>query len=341
VKRIPRGYFLPSAAFTLQAKHIYGYVPWDGEPGVGDVVYGRIERLGAHRELENRNGRIHRIADGSAAVFVLGNRYATDAYESVVPSEVSKSLDLVARSGVVGEVRVRNSRFGDPTRVRVIGRVVTKDAEPVNTLDYPLVEPKRIQKKTPRSKLVLVVGTSMNSGKSTAAVACCWALSTMGHEVRSSKVTGTASLKDILHMNDAGAKVYNDFSHFGYPSTYLLSEDQLVSIFNDLDLRYANNPRNYWIVEFADGILQRETAMLLSHPDVRERIDKLVFCANDTFGALGGLRILKDTYGLEPAAISGLVSGSPLGVRELSEHTEVPVFDSAEPDLKHLASILL
>jgi len=335
VKRVPRGYVLPSAAFTLQAKHVHSYVPWDQKPMIGDVLYGRVERIGAHRELENKNGRIHRITDGSMAVFVLGSRYATDAYESVIPNETSRSLDLVARSGVVGEVRVRNSRFGDPTTVRILGRVVDRSGNPVNTLNHPLIEPKSEKKKTPRAKLILVVGTSMNSGKSTAAVACCWALTTMGHEVRSSKVTGTASLKDILHMNDAGAKVYDDFSYLGYPSTYLLSEEQLLDIFNGLDLRYANNPKNYWIVELADGILQRETAMLLSHPDVTGRLDKLIF------GALGGLRILRDTYGLEPNAISGLVSGSPLGIRELSEHTAVPVFDSAEPNLTQLASILM
>lgn len=44
---------------------------------------------------------------------------------------------------------------------------------------------------------------------------------------------------------------------------------------------------------------------------------------------------------LEPDAMSGLVSGSPLGIRELSEHTAIHEFDSAEPDLKQLAGIRL
>jgi hypothetical protein len=63
----------------------------------------------------------------------------------------------------------------------------------------------------------------------------------MGYDVSASKVTGTASLKDILHMQDAGASIVNDFTHFGYPSTYLLEEKEVVKIFNDLDLKYANN----------------------------------------------------------------------------------------------------
>ena len=68
----------------------------------------------------------------------------------------------------------------------------------------------------------------MNSGKSTSATACCWALTNLGYDVRASKVTGTASLKDILHMQDAGASIVNDFTHFGFPSTYLLEEKEVV-----------------------------------------------------------------------------------------------------------------
>lgn len=176
----------------------------------------------------------------------------------------------------------------------------------------------------------------MNAGKSTAAVAISWALTTMGHKVRASKVTGTASLKEILHMNDAGANVYNDFTYFGYPSTYMLEEEEVLGIFNDLDLKFANNPRNFWVVEVADGLLQRETAMLLSSPEVKKRIHRLVFCASDVFGAIGGLHILEETYDLFPHAISGLVASSPLGIRELSGYSKVPAFDAAEPDLRAL-----
>ncbi len=341
MKPIPRGYILPSAAFTLQSSHVEAYIPSDERPKPGDVMYGRIATLGAHRELENKNGRIHRLTDSTTALFVYGNRYATDAFEALVPDEPSDYVDLVARSGVIGRVQVRNSRIAAPTTVKLLGRAVDKEGNPVSTLDHSLVTPQTEVKKTPRSKLILVCGTSMNSGKSTAAVAICWALTTMGHSVRASKVTGTASLKDILHMNDAGAAVYNDFTYLGYPSTYMLGEDELLKIFNDLDLKFANNARNYWVVEIADGLLQRETAMLLASQEVKSRIHRLVFCATDAFGAIGGLHVLEEQYGLYPDAISGIVASSPLGIRELTDNTKVPAFDAAEPDLRTLSEVLL
>jgi hypothetical protein len=180
----------------------------------------------------------------------------------------------------------------------------------------------------------------MNSGKSLAAAACCQALAAAGYKVRASKVTGTASLKDILLMNDAGAHPFTDFTYLGYPSTYLLPEEELLGVFNQLDLKYANNPRNFWVVEFADGIIQRETAMLLRAPDVQARIYKLVFCAGDAFGAIGGVRVLKEQFGLTPHAISGLCSRSPLHIRELAEFTDIPVFNSADVDMRQLAGLL-
>ncbi len=81
--------------------------------------------------------------------------------------------------------------------------------------------------------------------------------------------------------------------------------------------------------------------MLLSSPEVRSRIHKLVFCATDAFGAIGGLHILEDLYNLFPDAISGIVASSPLGIRELRNYTKIPAFDASDPDLRALSDILL
>jgi hypothetical protein len=107
------------------------------------------------------------------------------------------------------------------------------------------------------------------------------------------------------------------------------------------DLKFANNPRNFWVVEIADGILQRETAMLLQAPDVRQRIHKLIFCAQDALGAVGSLHILRDRFGLVPDAISGVCTSSPLSIAELEAECGVPVFRNMDPDLKALSQVLL
>ena len=339
MKKIDSGFILPSAAFTIKRSQIKYYRHGDTPPKVGDLVYGRIRRLGQHSSLENAYGRIHMLHDGKSAVFVFGNRYAPDYYESFLPEQYSDQVDLVARSGIVGVVNTKKSSIKDPTRVQILGYVCDKNGKTLNTLDHPLIKPRITEKRTPRAKMILVCGTSMNSGKSMAAKACCWALASKGFKVRAAKVTGTASLKDILHMNDAGAHPYADFSYLGYPSTYMLDEREMIGIFDTLDLKYANNPKNFWVVEFADGIIQRETYMLLNSPRVRSRIHKLILCSNDAFGAIGGLNTL-DRIGLKPDALSGVCTSSPLHVRELSSFTEIPIFNSIEVDADYLVGIL-
>jgi len=341
MKKISKGFILPSAAFTIKRSQIKFYKFLDKQPQMGDVAYGIIHLIGQHSSLENASGRIHMIHDGTKAVFVFGNRYAPDYYEGLVPEKMTDEVDLIARSGIIGNVKTKNSLIKDPTKVKILGYVCDEADNILNTRNFSSIKPRTTIKKVPRAKMILVCGTSMNSGKSMAAAACCFALTSAGYNVRASKVTGTASLKDILHVNDAGASHYADFTYLGYPSTYLLEKTELLDIFNHLDLKYANNPKNFWIVEFADGIIQQETALLLSSPEVRTRIHKLIFCANDAFGAIGGLNILLNNFKLEPDALSGVCSSSPLHIRELTTFTNIPVFNSAEPQITNLAKILL
>lgn len=342
MKKLSKAFFHPSAAFTIKAKQIAGYTYLEKPPEVGDVVFGEIIRVGQHGTLENVSGRIHHTHIGSKALFVFGNRYAPDYYEAFVPESMPLQCDLLARSGLVGVVKTKNALIKDPTRIRILGYAVDTQGKVVNTTHFPVINPKEIsKKKRNRAKMVLVVGTAMNAGKSMAASACVWSLASMGYGVRGSKITGTASLQDILRMNDAGAEHYNDFTHLGYPSTYMLSEAQILDVFNKIDLKFANNANNYWVVELADGILQRETAMLLAHPDVQSRIHRLIFASHDAFGTVGGIRVLKEKYGLVPDGISGVCSSSPLHVRELQEFTDIPVFNSGAPNLNELSRILV
>lgn len=339
-KTIEEGYIIPSGLYSVP-KSSFRYIgPYEEKPQVGDVVYCRVSKISQHNRLENKQGRIHNLYEGSEFIGVFGNRYAPDQFEAVVPKRKLVNVELFSWGGLVGEVLHKNDAMRDPTLVEILGYVYDKDKKQVNTLKHQIVRTRTDKVKKPRAKMILVVGTAMNSGKSTAASAIIWAIKHAGHRVRASKVTGTASLKDVLHMNDAGAKYFSDFTFLGHPSTYLLKESELTKIFNSLDLRYANNPENYWVVEFADGISQRETAMLLRHPMVRDRIDKLIFCAADTFGAIGGVEMLRDDFKLEPDVISGVCTSSPMFMEEIKNYLNVPVMNNTAINSKEILKML-
>ncbi len=342
MEKIGPGFIVPSACYTVPKRLIRHFSNLKKAPEIGDLVYGRVRYVGHTSSLENKQGRIHTASYGTRAVFVFGNRYAPDAFEGVVPEAFTQQADLLARSGIVGELKSKNDGIKDPTKVELLGYVVNENGESINSRQFSIVEPKRVketQKK--RSKLILVVGTAMNSGKSAAAAACCWGLTNAGHGVRAAKVTGTASLKDILHMQDAGAEHVADFSFLGYPSTYLLEKSDLLDIFDKIDRKFANNPSNYWVVELADGILQRETALLLESDLVQKRIHRLVFAASDALGAIGGSRVLKERFGLTPHALSGRCTASPLAIKELQDVVSLPVFNNLNWDLRQLCELLI
>ena len=341
IKKIKSNCIIPSSTFSVPKSKIKQYdASIKKKPEVGDLIFGEVCEIGRHKKVESKSARLHTINIGTRMVFVFGNRYAPDQYEGLVPNSITKYVELFSQGGIVGEVKTQNQLVSVPTKVHFLGYVCNSERKVINTRNYVLLNPKNIALKKPRAKVILCIGTSMNSGKTYAAATCCYAISSSGKNVRAAKITGTASLKDILLMNDCGAEHIADFTYFGYPSTYLMEPDKLLWMFQSFDMKYGNNPKNYLVIEFADGILQRETAMLLKMSEVRDRIHKLIFCAPDSSAVFGGIHILKQQFDLVPDAISGLCSSSPLAMREIKTFSELPILQSLEKDDKTIFKII-
>lgn len=291
--------------------------------------------------LESSDGSDHPIGSGMNSVFVFGNRYSPDLLEGRVPESDQTSVDLLAESGVVGMILDKHAAARSPTRILILGYLVNEVGDVLNTIDHALPAPSPLPVDRPRAKMILNVGVSMNSGKTRAAMACCQALAHSGEKVLAAKVTGTAGVADIEGLQSAGAIFVADFTHLGWPSTYLADKDDLISIFQRLDAQAGSDPGAFWVVEISDGLLQRETAMLLRDSYVRGRIHRLILSASDALGAVGGLSVLKDDFGLTPHALSGRMTASPLMVKEIRSRTDIPVFDSTRVDVEVLRQILV
>jgi hypothetical protein len=341
MQKIKQNCIISSAAYAVPGSLIKHY---DDEtkkaPEIGDLIFGEITELGHHRSLESKSARIHSIYEGTRAVFVVGNRYAPDQYEGLIPEAYCEFFDMMSTGGVVAELKTRNAFISKPTKIKMLGYVCDSEGHILNTRNHVLIKPKSMSRKSKGAKLILCVGTAMNSGKTHAAAACCYALSSMGKTVRAAKITGTARLKDIFLMNDCGADYVADFTYFGYPSTYMLNEQELLNIFQGFDMKYGNNPKNYIVVEIADGIFQRETAMLLKTKEIRDRIHRLIFCAPDSSAVFGGTRMLLEQFELKPNAISGVCSSSPLAIREIETFSKLPVLKSMELNYTEIYDVI-
>jgi hypothetical protein len=309
---------IPYALRRVPEASFCSLLPYSDSPQAGDIALAQIEKIGRNANLELPNGRRCSLHEGDLLVVVFGNRYATMQFEAYARRDEDR-CDLLTMGGICGLVESKHAKAADPSKLRLIGFMGDQDRRILRLRQFALAP--RSSALQPR--IVVVCGTAMDAGKTYTALSLIMGLRHEGLRVAAIKLTGTATGKDTWNMLDAGACVALDFVDGGLPSTYLCSAYELVALHHLLIAHAAAQEPDYVVVEIADGLLQNETATLLQNHRFTRTIDAWVFAAGDPMGAAGGVRVLRK-WGIEPLAISGLVSMSALGIRETQIATELP-----------------
>lgn len=290
------------------------------EPQAGDLVLARVESIGLHGKLESPEGRRCKIYPGDEIIVAYGARYAPDQFEAVVPDDLGP-CDLVAGGGVAGRVLRRHDRVSKPTRIVPVGLLGDADGRIMNVRQFAVDD---VRRPASHPVVIAIAGTSMNAGKTTTASSLVHGLSRAGLKVGAGKVTGTGSGGDIWSLLDAGACCVLDFTDMGHATTANLDDLEVERVALTIVDELSNQQVDIIIIEIADGVLQKETAHLLSSARFKSRIDGAIFAAGDAMGAAAGVRWLQER-GLPVLAVSGLVTASPLAARETERATEIPV----------------
>lgn len=322
------------------------YVPSIHQPIAGDLALVKVISVGHHNSIVNINNRKSRIYEGDLVVGVFGNRYATDAIEAEVLG--FDDLSILTAGGMIGTVKSTHREFGKATSVTFIGFLKDDKGKCVNlkevafktaSLPYSSESPLPLSVSPSSSSsnsknlfkdvvIVAVVGTGMNSGKTTAARMLIKSLSDRGLRVAACKLTGSVSNRDQDELRSAYANSTIDFSDYGFPSTYLCNKEELFSLFNTMIADLEKTESNIIIMEIADGILQRETAFLLSSQLIKGRINGIILAADSAPSALYATEKLK-SMGHNVIAVSGSITSSPLFVREFRDNEDkIPVVAS-------------
>lgn len=304
--------------YILNASIINSYTP-----KMGDVAIFRVVQANGGYIMDTAKVASY-LFEHDYVMLAFGARYATNQYEGYIPSRPTTHCQLLGRGGVAGLMTSKNATFrGIPAQLELVGYAVHPNGAVINTTAYRALEtfnPFEIP-----AKVILSVGSSMDSGKTTSAAWLCGGLRAAGKRVAYIKLTGTAFPKDAALNMDRGAHYATDFSEFGYPSTYLLDKTSLLNLYQSLvNQAYQESGAEYIVMEIADGLLQRETAMLLENKAFRSTIYATLFSAGDSLGVLSGLQIL-EAWGIRPFAVSGLFTASDLLIREVQDRIRVPV----------------
>jgi hypothetical protein len=293
-------------------------------PTPGDLVVARVTEIGAHSRLVTADNKRLRIHPGDVIVGVFGNRYATDAFEAEVRG--TQNLSLLTGGGMIGTVRSKHKDTGKPTGVSFIGFLNDQQGRRINLKERKFV-PALPQRAV--NNLIVVVGTSMNSGKTTASTKLIKGLVDRGLRVAACKLTGSVSNRDQDEMRSAAPVFVTDFSDYGFPSTYLCAKEELIALFHTMLADVEKRDPDVVVMEIADGVLQRETAMLLEEPVVRDAIKGLVLTARSGMSALYAVDWL-NRMNNRVIAVSGAMTSSPLSVLEFQAHCDIPVGSSAD-----------
>ncbi len=292
------------------------------QPQAGDLALVQVSEIGSHERITLSNNQRLRIYPGDYIVGVFGNRYATDAYEALV--EGTTRLSLLTAGGMIGTVQSRHRSMSRPTTLRFIGYL--SDGEG-GVMNLPQMTFRPNTPMAPPRHLLAMVGTGMNAGKTTSCVQLIKSLSSRGLRVGACKLTGSVSNRDQDEMKAAGAAKVVDFSDYGFPSTYLCSKDVILSLFHTMMADLEMHRPDIIVMEIADGVLQRETRFLLEDALLRQQIGGIMLAADNALSARYGVDLLKQ-LGHRVAGVTGLITSSPLCVREFGSLCDVPVASS-------------
>ncbi len=305
-------------SYALDVRRVSDYVP-----RAGDVALFEVLTLGKHTAIQDVARRHAHIFPGDRILAAFGNRYATSQFEGYVPTRPLEKLHVLGQGGVIGVLKSAHRTMPKPTVVKLLGYAVDERTQVINTKYYSKEETYFTGAVPCGARVVLSLGSSMDSGKTTTAGYVARSLKQIGRRVAYVKLTGTAYTKDMNFVKDCGADFVSDFSEMGFPSTYVCDEHELLDLYQGLLNQVGAIQPDYIIVELADGLYQRETNVLLKSPRFRSTVFTVLFSCVDSLSAITGVRDLS-SLGLPPAAICGRYTMSPLLIEEVRRMCGLP-----------------
>jgi len=294
------------------------------KPEPGDLGLFRVTKIGYHQQLITRDDKKLRLYENDLFVGVFGNRYATDGFEGKV--ERLDKLSMLTGAGMVGNVVSRHKAIKKSTKISFVGLLTDEKGNRVN---LKKINFRKFIPTNPPANLILVVGSGMNSGKTTTASKLINGLSKHNKKIVACKLTGSVSNRDKNELSAASADHIIDFSDYGFPSTYLCKKPELVDLFNTMLSDIEKLSPDIVVMEIADGVLQRETKMILTDKKIKKMTKGIVLTAESAPSALYSLQQLEN-WGHNVIAVSGAITSSPLSSEEFTKNSEVKLVSSID-----------
>jgi hypothetical protein len=296
------------------------------------VVVEVLTSKSTYNTLELTSGRMAKVNKGDIVAGALGHRKALFGYSGHVPESVKAGdiIQMLNIGGVLGICDSANPDRGKPFDCRVLGvvlqfpylgeRIGVPARAGYRKLDYGAGLDTR------GVPIVALAGTCMEAGKTAAACAMVSRMRHRGLVVDAFKATGVSLRRDILAMEDAGARNSMIFTDLGIITTTRKTGPALTrTMLTELS---ANKP-DVIVFELGDGILGAYGVDAILEDDaIRQSLTAVVLSANDPVAAWGGVKLLRERFKVEPCAVTGPATDNAVGVDIIQEQMNVKAFNA-------------
>jgi hypothetical protein len=296
------------------------------------VVVEVLTNKSTYNTLELTSGRMAKVVKGNIVVGALGHRKALFGYSGHVPESLHAGdvIQLLNIGGVLGVCDSANPDKGKPFDCRVLGVVLNfpylgeRIGIPARVGYRPLDRDTSLD--AHGVPVVALAGTCMEAGKTAAACSIVGRMRHRGLVVDVFKATGVSLRRDILAMEDAGARHSMIFTDLGVVTSTGASGPALTrTMLTELS---AAKP-DVIVFELGDGILGAYGVdAILECPDIRAALTGVVLSANDPVAAWGGVTLLRERFKIEPCAVTGPATDNQVGVEIIERQLSVPAFNA-------------
>jgi hypothetical protein len=296
------------------------------------IVVEILNNKSTYNTLELTSGRMAKVGKGDIVAGALGHRKALFGYSGHIPASVQPGdvIQMLNIGGVLGICDSVNPEKGKPFDCRVIGvvlhfpylgeRIGVPARVGLRPLDFNAPLDAR---KVP---VVAIAGTCMEAGKTAAACAIVSRMRHRGLTIDVFKATGVSLRRDILAMEDAGARRAMIFTDLGIVTTTRSNGPALA---RTMLTELAAGKPDVIVFELGDGILGTYGVdAILECEDIRGALSGVLLSANDPVAAWGGVKLLRERFGIEPCAVTGPATDNQVGVEIITDQMQVPAFNA-------------
>jgi hypothetical protein len=286
-----------------------------------------LNNKSTYNQLELTSGRMAKVSRGDVIVGALGHRQALFGYSGHIPEKVQAgdTLQVLNIGGVLGVCDSVNPDKGKPFDCRVIGCVLQfpflgeRIGVPAKAGHRRLDQDAALD--THGVPVVALAGTCMEAGKTAAACAIVSRMRHRGLAVHAFKATGVSLRRDILAMEDSGARRSMIFTDLGIVTTTAASGPALT---RTMLTEMTQGRPDVVVFELGDGILGAYgVEAILASPDIRRVMSAVILSANDPVAAWGGVKLLRERFEIEPCAVTGPATDNAVGVKIIEEQMGV------------------